>query len=201
MPAKAAAKTGDISASGLHNRSRNILNLNVHCVFLLSRLSSLLIFNIPFLVFVLLFAFVFAVCPYFLNAISFFLLDMLYTTLTFQSPNYTAAAPAVAAKGGKKAAAPVGGVTKAKAAKKAVLQGTKATGKSKIRTSIRFHKPKTLTLDRKPKYPKKSAAKANKLDNHTIIRFPLTSGEFCSLQCLFRANYLTSRSFIGFVLI
>jgi hypothetical protein len=47
------------------------------------------------------------------------------------------AAPKAAAKG----KAPAGGVVKkAQAAKKAVLQGTHSKSKSKIRTSIRFHK-------------------------------------------------------------
>ena len=68
-----------------------------------------------------------------------------------------------------------GGVKKAQDAKKAVQQGTKSQNKATIRTSIRFHKPKTLRLARKPKYPRRSAVRVSKLDNHSIIRNPLNT--------------------------
>merc|ERR1712166_1707270 len=43
---------------------------------------------------------------------------------------------------------------KAKGVAKAITKGTKTTSK-KIRTGIKFHLPKTLKLDRSPKYPRK----------------------------------------------
>ncbi|XP_051050666.1 60S ribosomal protein L23a-like [Phodopus roborovskii] len=61
-------------------------------------------------------------------------------------------------------------------AKKAVLKGVHShKKKKKIRTSPTFWKPKTLQLQRQPKYPRKSAPWRNKLDNYAIIKFPLTT--------------------------
>eukprot|EP00034_Subulatomonas_tetraspora_P000650 GABW01000905.1.p1 GENE.GABW01000905.1~~GABW01000905.1.p1 ORF type:complete len:125 (-),score=56.55 GABW01000905.1:58-432(-) len=45
----------------------------------------------------------------------------------------------------------------------------------KIRTKTHFTRPKTLKLDRKPKYERKSVQKANKLDEYAILRHPLTT--------------------------
>ncbi|XP_060041338.1 large ribosomal subunit protein uL23-like [Erinaceus europaeus] len=38
-----------------------------------------------------------------------------------------------------------------------------------------FCQPKTLRLQRQPKYPRKSAPRRNKLDHYAIIKFPLTA--------------------------
>merc|ERR1712187_104156 len=65
--------------------------------------------------------------------------------------------------------------SKAAAAKKAALQGTHGKGNRKIRTSVVFHRPKTLKLARDPKYPRRSAPRANKLDHYTVIVHPLTT--------------------------
>eukprot|EP00118_Oscarella_pearsei_P024476 m.306149 g.306149 ORF g.306149 m.306149 type:complete len:162 (+) comp41006_c0_seq1:52-537(+) len=60
-------------------------------------------------------------------------------------------------------------------AKRAVLKGVHTKGKRKIRTSVRFRRPKTLRTPRQPKYARKSAPKVNKLDKYAIIKHPLTT--------------------------
>jgi len=62
----------------------------------------------------------------------------------------------------------------AKDASKAVKRGV---GKREIaiRRSVHFHRPKTLRLERNPKYERKSIARRNKLDKFRIIRYPLCS--------------------------
>ena len=60
-------------------------------------------------------------------------------------------------------------------AKKTVLKGAQAKTKKKIRTTVHFHRPKTLRLARKPKFPRKSAPRTNKLDQFAIIKHPLTT--------------------------
>ena len=63
---------------------------------------------------------------------------------------------------------------KALKAKKAVLKGVHSH-KKKIRTSPTFWQPKSLWLQRKPKYPQNSEPRRNKLDHYAIIKFPLTT--------------------------
>ena len=58
---------------------------------------------------------------------------------------------------------------KAKAAKKAALAGTNSTSKRKTRTSVSFHRPKTLRLARSPKYPRKSIPHAPRMDQFRTI--------------------------------
>ena len=59
---------------------------------------------------------------------------------------------------------------------KAVKSGTSAPKKvKKIRTSVTFHRPKTLKKDRTPKYPRISAPPRNKLDHFQILKYPLTT--------------------------
>lgn len=61
-------------------------------------------------------------------------------------------------------------------AAKALKSGptVKRTGK-KIRTSVTFHRPKTLKKERNPKYPRISAPPRNKLDHYQILKYPLTT--------------------------
>lgn len=47
--------------------------------------------------------------------------------------------------------------------------------KSKVRTSTSFRRPKTLTLARDPKYPRKSSHHEPRLDEHKIIVHPLNT--------------------------
>merc|ERR1712021_274886 len=62
----------------------------------------------------------------------------------------------------------------AKKVAKAITKGSKTTAK-KIRTGIKFHLPKTLKLDRNPKYPRKYRPKTNLLDRYAILKYPLTT--------------------------
>merc|ERR1712019_169130 len=82
-------------------------------------------------------------------------------------------------KSGKMAKAKGAGKDKSKAqamkAKKAVTKGNKVTKERKVRTSVHFHRPKTLSLPRSGLYPRKSAPKTNRLDQFAIIKHPLTT--------------------------
>ncbi|WJX51969.1 60S ribosomal protein L23A [Trifolium repens] len=61
-------------------------------------------------------------------------------------------------------------------AAKAVKSGTAIKKKAKkIRTTVTFHRPKTQTQNRNPKYPRISAVPRNKLDHYQILKFPLTT--------------------------
>ena len=46
---------------------------------------------------------------------------------------------------------------------------------AKIRTKVHFFRPKTLQLQRKPKYQRKAVAGQTKLTKFRILRFPLTT--------------------------
>mmetsp|Transcript_13414 Transcript_13414/g.26462 ORF Transcript_13414/g.26462 Transcript_13414/m.26462 type:complete len:142 (+) Transcript_13414:162-587(+) len=46
---------------------------------------------------------------------------------------------------------------------------------TKVRTKVHFYKPKTLALDRAPKYKSKSVPSAPKLDKYAVIKYPLTT--------------------------
>ncbi|EMD39691.1 hypothetical protein CERSUDRAFT_112000, partial [Gelatoporia subvermispora B] len=64
---------------------------------------------------------------------------------------------------------------KAKTAKKAALVGAHAHRARKIRTSVSFHRPKTLRLPRDPKYPRKSIPHAPRMDQFRTIVSPLNT--------------------------
>ena len=66
-------------------------------------------------------------------------------------------------------------VAKAKNTAKVVKKGAITKVSKKIRTSVHFHRPKTLELPKHPKYARRSANRMNKLDQYQIIRFPLTT--------------------------
>ena len=67
--------------------------------------------------------------------------------------------------------------TQAAKTAKALKSGTATLKKKvkKIRTSVTFHRPKTLKKDRNPKYPRISAPSRNKLDQYQILKYPLTT--------------------------
>merc|ERR1712110_1061290 len=67
------------------------------------------------------------------------------------------------------------GKKKALIASKAAQQGVNTSKKKKIRSSVHFHRPKTLKLNRQPKYPRKSVMGENKMDQYRILRHPLTT--------------------------
>jgi len=61
------------------------------------------------------------------------------------------------------------------AAAKAVKKGNKARRPSRVHHTVHFYRPKTLRLERKPKYPRKSVAAEPALDQFQVIRYPHTS--------------------------
>ncbi|XP_050027305.1 large ribosomal subunit protein uL23 [Dermacentor andersoni] len=64
---------------------------------------------------------------------------------------------------------------KAMAVRKKVVKGTHGTRQKKIRTSVKFRRPKTLSLRRDPKYPRRSVPTRTRLDQFSIIKHPLTT--------------------------
>lgn len=65
--------------------------------------------------------------------------------------------------------------TKAEKAAAAAKTGIKIVKGRKVRTSVTFTRPETLKLARNPKYPRKALAKKPKLDDHQVIKYPLTT--------------------------
>uniref|UniRef100_A0A0K8R8C3 Putative 60s ribosomal protein l23 n=1 Tax=Ixodes ricinus TaxID=34613 RepID=A0A0K8R8C3_IXORI len=80
-----------------------------------------------------------------------------------------------AAKKGKDAGGQGKARAKAMAARRKVVKGTHGTRTKKIRTSVKFRRPKTLSLPRKPKYPQRSVPRRTRLDQFSIIKHPLTT--------------------------
>ena len=64
---------------------------------------------------------------------------------------------------------------KAKSAKKSALKGTQSHTIRKVRTSVSFHRPKTLRLPRAPKYPRKSVPHLPRMDQFRTIQHPLNT--------------------------
>nr|ALS04167.1 60S ribosomal protein L23a [Acartia pacifica] len=75
----------------------------------------------------------------------------------------------------EKEKAPAKAVSKALKTKKKVVKGLHGTRVKKVRTSVKFYRPKTFKPPRNPKYPRKSTPKRNKMDAYAIIRHPLTT--------------------------
>merc|ERR1711874_765903 len=73
------------------------------------------------------------------------------------------------------AKAPTKAVQKALKVQKKVVKGAHGTRVKKVRTSVKFYRPKTFRTPRNPKYPRKSTPKRNKMDAYTIIKNPLTT--------------------------
>ena len=91
-------------------------------------------------------------------------------------PAAAAAKPAAA----KPAAAPAAksakpAVATANLAKKRVQKGKHLARTRKVRTETRFRRPKTLSLPRNPRYQRKSAPHRNRLNQYTVIKYPLTT--------------------------
>jgi large subunit ribosomal protein L23Ae len=70
-----------------------------------------------------------------------------------------------------KAAAPKAG--KAAAAAKANKKGVNQKREVAIRTSVHFWRPKTLRLQRNPKFERKALPGRNKLDKYAVLKHPL----------------------------
>uniref|UniRef100_A0A804ULN6 Large ribosomal subunit protein uL23 N-terminal domain-containing protein n=2 Tax=Zea mays TaxID=4577 RepID=A0A804ULN6_MAIZE len=58
---------------------------------------------------------------------------------------------------------------------KAVKSGPGKKKTKKIRTSVTFHRPKTLKKARDPKYLRISTTGRNNLDQYQILKYPLTT--------------------------
>merc|ERR1712243_412272 len=71
--------------------------------------------------------------------------------------------------------APSKSITKAQKVQKKIVKGAHGTRVKKVRTSVKFYRPKTFGTPRNPKYPRKSNPKRNKMDAYTIIKNPLTT--------------------------
>ncbi|GAB0493577.1 hypothetical protein MMPV_004862 [Pyropia vietnamensis] len=69
---------------------------------------------------------------------------------------------------------PTGAVKKATKVAAAV-KGTPMKKAPKVRTSVRFYRPKTLKLARDPKYTRKSVPTKVRVDNMAAIKYPLTT--------------------------
>eukprot|EP00892_Ulva_mutabilis_P010829 jgi/Ulvmu1/8118/UM040_0013.1 len=63
---------------------------------------------------------------------------------------------------------------KAQAALKAVKKGAMKKER-KVRKSVIFHRPKTLKRDRDPMYSRKGGMRLPRMDEHSVLRFPLTT--------------------------
>jgi large subunit ribosomal protein L23Ae len=66
-------------------------------------------------------------------------------------------------------------ILKAKRARLKAVKGPFGTRLRKVRTSVRFRRPKTLRLPRNPKYPRKAVPTRNRMDAFNIIKYPLTT--------------------------
>nr|AEE62344.1 unknown [Dendroctonus ponderosae] len=66
-------------------------------------------------------------------------------------------------------------VQKALIVRKKVIKGPHGSHSRVIRTSVHFHRPKTLRPPRNPKYPRKSVPTRSRMDAFNIIKFPLTT--------------------------
>jgi large subunit ribosomal protein L23Ae len=71
--------------------------------------------------------------------------------------------------------APSKAVLKAKKVQKKVVKGTHGTRVKKVRTSVKFYRPRTFRPARNPKYPRKSTPSRNRMDAYSIIKHPLTT--------------------------
>merc|ERR1711931_330608 len=71
--------------------------------------------------------------------------------------------------------APVKAVQKAHKIQKKVVKGAHGTRVKKVRTSVKFYRPRTFRPARAPKYPRKSTPRRNRMDAYNIIKHPLTT--------------------------
>ncbi|KAM3567922.1 hypothetical protein VYU27_009943 [Nannochloropsis oceanica] len=64
--------------------------------------------------------------------------------------------------------------SKAKQVGKTLKKGM-SVRKTRVHTKVHFYRPKTLKLDRQPKYARKSVPHLQKMDKYRLIRYPLTT--------------------------
>ncbi|KAF7456825.1 60S ribosomal protein L23a [Cryptosporidium felis] len=82
--------------------------------------------------------------------------------------------PNCCTKAASKNASAAAATAKAKKTAQAV-KNSKSSATRKIRTRVQFYRPKTLKLDRKPKYERKVIKTQKKLDCYDIIKRPVTT--------------------------
>merc|ERR1712038_1889125 len=75
----------------------------------------------------------------------------------------------------KDAKAPTKAVQKALKVQKKVVKGLHGTRVKKVRTSVKFYRPKTFKAPRTPMYPRKSTPRRNRMDAYNIVKHPLTT--------------------------
>ena len=85
------------------------------------------------------------------------------------------AAKPTAAKARQPAKNVTAAVSKARKAQSNVAKGTHQRRAIKVRTVPRFLRPKTRRLPKQPKCPSKSVPGRNKVDQFSIVRYPLTT--------------------------
>ncbi|KAJ9060495.1 60S ribosomal protein L25, variant 2 [Entomophthora muscae] len=59
--------------------------------------------------------------------------------------------------------------------KREFTRASRLKGLRKIRTSVSFHRPKTLKLARKPLYPRNALPKESVFDQYAVIKKPLNT--------------------------
>jgi len=64
---------------------------------------------------------------------------------------------------------------KALAIQKVIKKGKRSKIQKKVHYNVRFRRPRTKTLPRNPKYPRKSFPKKNPLHEYSIVQYPVTS--------------------------
>lgn len=83
---------------------------------------------------------------------------------------------------------------KAKGAKKAALQGVHSHSFRRTRTSVSFHRPKTLRLPREGKYPRKSIPHTPRMDQYrTIVSWVIPGGLLSCRTWLLSTSSMVSR--------
>merc|ERR1711970_1672389 len=70
---------------------------------------------------------------------------------------------------------PTKALNKAQRMQKKVVKGLHGTRVKKVRTSVKFYRPKTFKAPRTPKYPRKSTPRRNRMDAYNIIKHPFTT--------------------------
>lgn len=55
------------------------------------------------------------------------------------------------------------------------MRGSSRKSSVKVRTKVKFYKPKTLKLARKGRYSRSAIQKTNKMDKFRVIKYPLTT--------------------------
>jgi len=86
-----------------------------------------------------------------------------------------AAAPAAAGSASKKKGAAAATKKKATSAAKAVKEGGVRRHAHSQRLKVHFYRPRTFQPHRKPKYSRRSTVRAQKLDQYSILKYPMAT--------------------------